>query len=159
MLEAIRTLITGIINRLDNFKMQGDAMAQQVAGVCGELEAAMSKVSQNFRNMALDFNDQRQVINVLGESLKVCREQQKALCMRMELSMDDLHRLSNSLSNQLGEEMAAGAQLHQDVTLLVAWLKEMEDGSMVVTSDRLQKLEDRMAENDAEIAALCEKVH
>ena len=72
--------------------------------------------------------------------------------------MDDLRGLSNSLSNQLGEEMATGVQLHQDVLLLMAWSKEMEDGSMVVTSDCLQKLEDRMAEKDVEIAALHEKV-
>ena len=73
--------------------------------------------------------------------------------------MDDLRRLSNSLSNRLGEEMATGVQLHQDVSLLMVWSKEMEDGSMVVTLDRLQKLEDQMAEKDAEIAALREKVH
>ena len=72
MLEAIRTSIVGVINCLDNFKMQGDATTQQVAGVCGELEAAMLKVSQNFRNMASDFNDQRWVINALGENLKAC---------------------------------------------------------------------------------------
>ena len=70
MLEAIRMSIAGVINHLDNFKMQGDATAQQVARVCGELEAAMSRVSQNFRNMASDFNDQRRVINALGENLK-----------------------------------------------------------------------------------------
>ena len=40
----------------------------------------------------------------------------------------------------------------------MAWSKEMEDGTMLVTSDRLQKLEDRMAEKDAEIASLREKV-
>ena len=150
--------IAGVINRLDNFKTQGDAMAQQVAGVHGDLEAAMLRVSQNFRNMASDFNNQRWVINALGENLKACREEYKAACTRMESSMDDLRRLSNSLSNRLGEEMATGVQLHQDVSLLMAWLKEMEDRSMVVTSDRLQKLEDRMAEKDAEIAALREKV-
>ena len=151
-------MITGIINHLDNFKRQGDATAQQVAGVCGDLEAAMLKVSLNFRNMVTDFNDQCRVINVLGENLKACQEEQKALRMRMELSMGDLRRLSNLLSNQLGEEMAAGAQLCQDVSLLMVWSKEMEDGSMVVTSDHLQKLEDRMAEKDAEIAMLREKV-
>ena len=133
-------------------------MVQQVAGVCGDLEAAMSRVSQNFRNMASDFNDQRWVINVLGENLKTCQEEFKASCTRMESSMDDLHRLSNSLSNWLGEETAAGVQLRQDVALLMAWSKEMEDGSMVVTSECLQRLEDWMAEKDAEIAALCEKV-
>ena len=53
----------------------------------------------------------------------------------------------------------AGVQLRQDVSLLMAWSKEMEDGSMVVTLDRLQKLEDWMAEKDAEIAALRERVH
>ena len=151
-------LIAGIINCLNNFKSQGDATAQQVAGICSELEAAMLKVSQNFRNMALDFNDQRQVINMLGENLKACQEEQKVFHTRMESSVDDLRRLSNSLSNRLGKEMAAGVQLRQDVSLLMAWSKEMEDGSMVVTSDRLQKLEDQMAEKDAEIAALREKV-
>ena len=158
MLEAIRTSIAGIINHLDNFKTQGDATAQQVAGVYGELEAAMLKVSQNFRNMASDFNDQRWVINALGENLKVCQEEQKALRTKMESSMDDLRQLSNSLSNRLGEEIAAEVQLCQDVSLLMVWSKEMEDGSMVVTSDQLQKLEDQMAEKDVEIAALCEKV-
>ena len=76
----------------------------------------------------------------------------------MESSMDDLQRLSNSLSNRLGEEMAAGVQLHQDVSLLMEWSKEMEDGSMVVILECLQRLEDRMAEKDAEIAALREQV-
>ena len=77
----------------------------------------------------------------------------------MELSMDDLRRLSNSLPNRLGEEMATGAQLSQDVSLFMAWLKEMEDGSMVVTLDWLQKLEDQMAEKDAEMAALRGQLH
>ena len=157
-LEAIRTLIAGVINRLDNFKTQGDATAQQVVGVHGELEAAMSKVSQNFRNMVLDFNNQHRVINALGENLKACREEHKAVRTRMESSMDNLRRLSNLLSNRLGEEMAAGVQLHQDMSLLMAWSKEMEDGSMVVASERLQRLEDRMAEKDAEVAALREQV-
>ena len=159
MLEAIRTSITRIINHLDNFKTQGDTTAQQVARVCGELEAAMSRVSQNFRNMVLDFNNQHWVINALGENLKACREEQKAVRARMESSMDDLRRLSNSLSNQLGKEMAAGVQLRQDMSLLMAWSKEMEDGSMVVTLEQLQRLEDQMAEKDAEIAALHKKVH
>ena len=77
---------------------------------------------------------------------------------RMESSVDDLCRLSNLLSNWLGEEMATGVQLHQDMSLLMAWSKEMEDESMVVTSERFQRLEDQMTEKDAEIAALCEKV-
>ena len=42
----IRMSIAGIINHLNNFKTQGDTTVQQVAGVHGELEAAMSKVSQ-----------------------------------------------------------------------------------------------------------------
>ena len=95
----------------------------------------MSKVSQNFRNMASDCNDQRRVINALGENLKACWEEQKVFHTRMESSVDDLRRLSNSLSNRLGEEMAARVQLRQDVSLLMAWSKEMEDRSMVVTSD------------------------
>ena len=119
----------------------------------------MSKVSQNFRNMVSDFKDQRRVINVLGENLKACREEYKAARTRMESSLDDLRRLSNSLSNRLGEEMAAGVQLCQDVSLLMVWSKEMENGSMAVTSERLQKLEDRMAEKDAEIAAFRGGVH
>ena len=45
-------------------------------------------------------------------------------------------------------------QLRQDVLLLMAWLKEMEDGSMVMTSECLQKLEDQMAKKDTEIAML-----
>ena len=60
----------------------------------------------------------------------------------------------NSLSNQVSEEMALGVQLHQDISLLMAWLKEMEDGSMMVTLECLQKLEDRMAKKDAELATL-----
>ena len=151
--------IAGVIDRLDNFKTQGDATAQQVAGVRGDLEAAMSRMNQNFRNMASDFNNQHRVINALGENLKACQEKYQAFHTRMESSLDVLRRLSNSLSNRLGEEMAAGVQLRQDVSLLMAWSKEMEDGSMVVTSDCLQKLEDRMAEKDVEIAALREQVH
>ena len=87
-MEVIRTLIAGVINRLDNFKSQGDATVQQVAGVRGDLEAAMLRMNQNFQNMASDFNDQRQVINALGENLKACRKEQKAVCARMESSMD-----------------------------------------------------------------------
>ena len=50
--------------------------------------------------------------------------------------------------------MALGVQLCQDVSLLMVWTKEMEDGATVVTSECLQKLEDRMAEKNVEIASL-----
>ena len=58
--------------------------------------------------------------------------------------------MNNKLSNRLGEEIAQGEQLCQDVNLLMAWTKEQEDGTMVMLSERLQKLEDRMAEKDQE---------
>ena len=61
--------IATIIGRLDNFKTQGDTTAQQVAGVRGDLEAAMLKVNENFRRMAKDFNAQRQVINSLDDTM------------------------------------------------------------------------------------------
>ena len=57
------------------------------------------------------------------------------------------------------EEMAHGEWLRQDVALLMAWTKEMEDGTTVMLSERLQRLEDRMAEKDQEIVNLREKVH
>ena len=79
MLEAIRTLISGIINHLDEFKAQGDATAQQVAGVHGELEAAMLKVNMNFKNMANDFNMQCWVINLLGKTLDDVKNDQREL--------------------------------------------------------------------------------
>ena len=41
----------------------------------------------------------------------------------------------------------------------MAWTKEMEDGTTVMLSEHLQKLEDQMAEKDQEIANLWEKVH
>ena len=158
-MEAIRASITTIIGRLDNFKTQGDAVAQQVARVCGDLEAAMLKVNENFRRMAEDFNAQRQVINSLGESMGDWRREQQEYRMRLALSFDDLRRMNNTLSNRLGAEIAQGERLCQDVALLMAWTKEQEDGTMVMLSERLQKLEDRMAEKDQEIANLREKVH
>ena len=146
--------IATIIGRLDNFKMQGDATAQQVAGVRGDLEAAMLKVNENFRRMAEDFNAQRQVINSLGESMGDWRREQQEYRTRLALSFDDLRRMNNKLSNRLGEEIAQGEQLRQDVNLLMAWTKEQEDGTTVMLSEHLQKLEDQMAEKDQEIANL-----
>ena len=78
--------------------------------------------------------------------------------MRLALSFDDLHRMNNKLSTRLGEEIAHGERLRQDIALLMAWTKEMEDGTMVMLSERLQKLEDWMAEKDQEIANLREEV-
>ena len=154
----IRASIATIIGRLDNFKTQGDATAQQVAGVCGDLETAMLKVNENFRRMAEDFNAQCQVINSLGESMGDWRREQQEYRARLALSFDDLCRMNNKLSTRLGEEIAHGERLRQDVALLMSWTKEMEDGTTVMLSERLQKLEDRMAEKDQEIANLREKV-
>ena len=78
---------------------------------------------------------------------------------RLALSFDDLRRMNNKLSNHLGEEIAQGERLRQDVALLMAWTKEQEDGTTVMLSERLQKLEDQMAEKDQEIVNLREKVH
>ena len=119
----------------------------------------MLKVNENFRRMAEDFNAQQQVINSLGESMGDWRREQQEYRTRLSLSFDDLRRMNNSLSVRLGEEMAHGGQLRQDVALLMAWTKEMEDGTTVMLSERLQRLEDRMAEKDQEIATLREKVH
>ena len=157
-MEAIRASIATIIGRLNNFKTQGDATAQQVAGVRGDLEAAMLKVNENFRRMAEDFNARRQVINSLGESMGDWRREQQEYRTRLALSFDDLHRMNNKLSTRLGDEIAEGEWLRQDVALLMAWTKEMEDGTTVMLSEHLQKLEDRMAEKDQEIANLREKV-
>ena len=133
-------------------------MAQQVARVRGDLEAAMLKVNENFQRMAEDFNAQRQTINLLGEAMGDWRKEQQEYRTRLALSFDNLRRMNNKLSTCLGEEMAQGEQLCQDVTLLMAWTKEQEDGIMVMLSERLQKLEDWMAEKDQEIANLWEKV-
>ena len=154
----IRASIATIIGRLDNFKTQGDATAQQVAGVRGDLEAAMLKVNENFRRMAEDFNTQRQVINSLGDTMGDWRKEQQEYWTRLALSFDDLRWMNNSLSNRLGEELAQGERLRQDVALLMAWTKEQEDGMTVMLLERLQKLEDRMAEKDQEIASLRDKV-
>ena len=102
----------------------------------------MLKVNENFRRMAKDFNAQRQTINLLGEAMGDWRKEQQEYRTRLALSFDDLHRMNNKLSARLGEEIAHGEQLRQDVTLLMAWTKEMEDGTTVMLSERLQKLED-----------------
>ena len=117
----------------------------------------MLKVNKNFRRMAEDFNAQHQTINSLGEAMGDWRKEQQEYRTRLALSFNDLCRM-NKLYSQLGEEIAQGEQLHQDVSLLMAWTKEMEDGMMVMLLERLQKLEDRMAEKDQEIANLREKV-
>ena len=39
------------------------------------------------------------------------------------------------------------------------WSRQMEDGQLVVMMERIQKLEDWMAEKDEEIAVLQTKVH
>ena len=153
-MEAIRASIATIIGCLDNFKTQGDATVQQVAGVRGDLEAAMLKVNENFRRMAEDFNAQRQVINLLGDTMGDWRKEQQEYQTRLALSFNNLRWMNNKLSNRLGEKIAQGEQLRQDVNLLMAWTKEQEDGMMVMLSERLQKLEDRMAEKDQEIANL-----
>ena len=158
-MEAIRVSIATIIGRLDNFKMQGDATMQQVAGVHGDLEAAMLKVNENFWRMAKDFNAQRQVINSLGDTMGDWRKEQQEYRTRLALSFDDLHRMNNKLSSRLGEEITHGEQLRQDVALLMVWTKEQEDGTTVMLSEHLQKLEDQMVEKDQEIANLHEKVH
>ena len=158
-MEAIRTSVATIIGRLEGFQHQGDATAQQVAGVRGDLEAAMLKVNENFRRMAEDFNAQRQTINSLGEAMGDWRKEQQEYRARLALSFDNLRRMTNKLSNRLGEEIAQGERVRQDVTLLMAWTKEQEDGTTVMLLERLQKLEDQMAEKDQEIASLRDKVH
>ena len=142
--------VATIIGRLEGFQHQGDATAQQVAGVRGDLEAAMLKVNKNFRRMAEDFNAQRQTINSLGETMGDWRKEQQEYRARLALSFDDLRRLNNSLSNRLREECAQGEQLRQDVALLMAWTKEQEDGTTVMLSERLEKLEGWMAEKDCQ---------
>ena len=117
------------------------------------------KVNENFRRMAEDFNVQRQTINSLGETMGDWRKDQQEYRTRLALSFDDLRRMNNKLSNRLGEELAQGERLCQDVALLMAWTKEQEDGTMVMLLEHLQKLEDRMAEKDLEIASLRDKVH
>ena len=67
-------------------------------------------------------------------------------------------RLQSS-RRRLREECAQGERLRQDVALLMAWTKEQEDGTTVMLLECLQKLEDRMAEKDLEIASLRDKVH
>ena len=39
------------------------------------------------------------------------------------------------------------------------WSRQMEDGQLVAMVERIQKLEDQMAEKDEEIAVLQGKVH
>ena len=119
----------------------------------------MLKVNENFRRMAEDFNAQRQTINSLGETMGDWRKEQQEYRTRLALSFDDLRRMNNTLSNRLREELAQGERLRQDVALLMAWTKEQEDGTTVMLLERLQKLEDRMAEKDQEIASLRDKVH
>ena len=116
------------------------------------------KVNKNFWRMAEDFNAQRQTINSLGETMGDWRKEQQEYQTRLALSFDDLRQMNNKLSNRLGEEIAQGEQLRRDVTLLMAWTKEMEDGMTVMLLERLQKLEDWMAEKDQEIVNLREKV-
>ena len=141
-MAAICTLISGAINRLEELKTQKGEVARQVADIHGQLEAAMSKVNTNFKNMAQDLNDLCQVINSLGKVLDLCKEEQRELCRLLVMSMDNLHRVTNKLSNQVSKEMGLGVQLCQDMSLLMVWLKEMEDGMMMVTLECLQKLED-----------------
>ena len=118
----------------------------------------MLKVNENFRRMAEDFNAQCQTINSLGEAMGDWRKEQQEYRTRLALSFNDLHQMNNKLSNRLGEEIAQGEQLRQDVSLLMAWTKEQEDGMMVMLLEHLQKLEDWMAEKDQEIVNLWEKV-
>ena len=95
----IRTSVATIIGCLEGFQHQGDATAQQVAGVRGDLEAAMLKVNENFQRMAGDFNAQRQTINLLGEAMGDWRKEQQEYRMRLALSFDNLRRMNNKLSN------------------------------------------------------------
>ena len=74
-------------------------MVQQVARVCGDLEAAMLKVNENIRRMAEDFNTQRQTINSLGEFMGDWRREQQEYRTRLALSFDNLCRMNNKLSN------------------------------------------------------------
>ena len=124
-------LISSAINRLEEFKVHGNVVAQQVASVRGELETAMSKVNMNFKDMAQDFNDQHRVINLLERALDSSKEEQRELHRLLVTSMDNLHRVANMLSNRMSKEMSLGVQLCQDMSLLMAWLKEMEDGMIV----------------------------
>ena len=102
-------MIATIIGHLDNFNMQGDATAQQVARVRGDLEAAMLKVNENFRKMAEDFNAQRQTINSLGEAMGDWRKEQQEYRMRLALSFDDLRWMNNKLSSRLGRRLLTGS--------------------------------------------------
>ena len=119
----------------------------------------MLKVNENFWRMAEDFNAQCQVINSLGDTMGDWRKEQQEYRTRLALSFNDLRRMNNKLSNRHAEEITQGEQLRQDVSLLMAWTKEQEDGTTVMLSEHLQKLEDRMAEKDQEIVNLQEKVH
>ena len=94
----IRASIATIIGHLEGFQNQGDATAQQVAGVCGDLEAAMLKVNKNFWRMAEDFNAQRQVINSLDDTMGGWRREQQEYWTRLALSFDDLRQMNNKLS-------------------------------------------------------------
>ena len=103
----------------------------------------MQKVNQNFIKMVDDFNGQRWAIKSLGKAMDEWKKEQQEYCQRLSLSFDDLHWMVNMLSNRVSEEMALGVQLCQDVSLLMAWSKEMEDGTTTILSECLQKLEDQ----------------
>jgi hypothetical protein len=120
----------------------------------------------NFGKMAADFNEQREVINSLTEEVRKNRdalsderrfrgELEKRLLDRQE----DFRRMYNMLSSAIGVEKQNVAMLIKEVVSLKTRAQLSEDGTMRVMEERLQKLEDRMAEKDEEIAVLRGKVH
>jgi hypothetical protein len=65
----------------------------------------------------------------------------------------------NKLVRTMNDWEREQKSLRQDINEGQRWSRLVENGTLVALAERLEKLEDRMAEKDEEIAMLREQVH
>ena len=114
---------------------------------CKEVKYQQLLVQEEFKKLQCQFEKQAKAIDFVRDGTQKNLQKlfnelniQRGLINRTVLR----NRITDSRLAKVEEQVKEG----QD------WSREMENGQLVVMMERIQKLEDRMAEKDAEIAAL-----
>ena len=104
-------------------------------------------IQEEFKKLQCQWEKQAKAINFVGD-----RTHKNITRLFDELNVQ--RRLLNQVTLRDGIVGSRLVKVEEEVQRGKEWSQQMEDGQLATMMERIQKLEDRMAEKDEEIAVL-----
>ena len=118
---------------------------------CEEVKWQQLLIQEEFKKLQCQWEKQAKAIDFVGDGTH-------KNITRLFNELNVQHRLLNRATLRDGVIGSRMAKVEEEVQKGKEWSRLMEEGQLVAMMERIQKLEDQMAEKDEEIAILQGKV-